>query len=113
MATTKTSPKRVTPVWQIGILFPDNKKIAKPRCTLDEVFETYFINLDRYLNNSAKAEELLQQYKNTFTNKGIKIQINFVDSWGHTWKGKEAWPKDEKFIDYLNRRINAIQGTSN
>ena len=107
-----TSPKRVTPVWQIGILFPDGKKITKPRCTLDEIFETYFLNLDKYLNPSSKAETLLEQYKNTFSNKGIKIQINYIDSWQHTWRGKEAWPKDIKFLDYLNRRINAIQGTS-
>ena len=38
--------------------------------------------------------------------KGIKIQINFQDSWGYIWRGKEAWPKDAKFIDYLNKRLN-------
>ena len=41
---------RVPPVWQIGMLFPDGKKISKPKCTLNEIFNTYFINLDNSLN---------------------------------------------------------------
>ena len=97
---------KVPPVWQIGILFPDGKKISKPKCTLNEIFETYFIGLDKYLNSNLTAEELLNKYKSTFEGKNIKIQINYIDSWGHTWKGKVAWPKESKFIDYLNKRLN-------
>lgn len=110
MSATKSAPKRSIPIWQIGILFPDGKKIVKPKCTLDEIFETYFIGLDKYLHRDFSPEQLLELYKKTFKEKEIKVQINYVDSWSHTWRGKEAWPKDDKFLEYLNRRINAIQG---
>jgi hypothetical protein len=100
------SPTKIQPVWQIGILFPDGKKIAKPKCTLNEIFETYFIGLDKYLNSNLTAEELLNKYKETFESKNIKIAIHYIDSWGHTWKGKVAWPRESKFIEYLNKRIN-------
>jgi len=99
-------PVKTQPIWQIGILFPDGKKISKPKCTLNEIFNTYFIGLDKYLNSNLTAEELLQKYKDTFTNKEIKIQINYIDSWGHTWRGKVAWPRENKFIEYLNKRLN-------
>lgn len=99
-------PTKVSPIWQIGILFPDGKKISKPKCTLNDLFDTYFIGLDKYLNKNLSAEELLNKYKETFDKKGIKIQIRYIDSWGHTWKGKVAWPREYKFIDYLNKRIN-------
>ena len=97
-ARTITTPTKLPPVWQIGILFPDGKKISKPKCTLNELFNTYFIGLDKYLNSKLSAEELLDKYKNTFETKGIKIVIRYIDSWGHTWKGKVAWPKESKFI---------------
>ena len=99
-------PTKVPPVWQIGILFPDGKKIAKPRCTLNEIFENYFIGLDKYLNKGFTSEDLLNKYKETFESKGIKVQINYIDSWGHTWKGKVAWPRESKFIEYLNKKLN-------
>ena len=97
---------KITPVWQIGILFPDGKRISKPKCTLNEIFNTYFIGLDKYLNKGFTAEELFSKYKNTFSKNNIKIQINYIDSWGHTWKGKIAWPKESLFINYLNTKIN-------
>lgn len=100
------NPYKISPVWQIGILFPDGRKISKLRCTQNEIFETYFIGLDKYLNSNLTAEELLDKYKNTFKSKGIKVAIHYIDSWGHTWKGKEAWPKDQYFIEYLEKRIN-------
>lgn len=113
MSSKKSEPRlkildvtRVQPIWQIGILFPDGRKISKPKCTLNEVFNTYFIGLDKYLNNNLTAEELLEKYRNTFKNKGIKVQINYIDSWSHKWIGKIAWPKESKFIEYLNKRIN-------
>ena len=99
-------PTKVPAIWQIGILFPDGKKISKPKCSLNEIFNTYFIGLDKYLDKGLSAEELLNKYKETFNNKGIKIAIQYVDSWGHTWKGKVAWPKQEKFIEYLNKKLN-------
>ena len=91
-ARTVSRPTKVPPVWQIGILFPDGRKVSKPRCTLNEIFETYFIGLDKY--------------KSTFESKGIKIAIHYIDSWGHTWKGKCAWPKESKFIEFLNKRLD-------
>ena len=105
-ARTITTPTKLPPVWQIGILFPDGKKISKPKCTLNELFNTYFIGLDKYLNSKLSAEELLDKYKNTFETKGIKIVIRYIDSWGHTWKGKVAWPKESKFIEFLNNKLN-------
>jgi hypothetical protein len=99
-------PTKVPAIWQIGILFPDGKKISKPKCSLNEIFNTYFIGLNRYLDKGLSAEELLNKYKEAFNNKGIKIAIQYVDSWGHTWKGKVAWPKEEKFIEYLNKKLN-------
>lgn len=99
-------PVKTTPVWQIGMLFPDGKKISKPKCTLNEIFNTYFIGLDKYISKGFTAEELLNKYKDTFSNKGIKVQINYIDSWGHLWKGKVAWPRESKFMEFLNKRLN-------
>lgn len=107
-----TTPTKVQPVWQIGMLFPNGQKIAKPKCTLNEIFNTYFINLDKYLSKGFSAEELLEKYKDTFTKGNIKIQINYIDSWGHIWKGKVAWPRESKFIEYLNQRINENNTTN-
>ena len=100
------TPTKVPPVWQIGILFPDGKKISKPKCTLNEIFNTYFIGLDKYISKGFTAEELLSKYKETFETKGIKVAIRYIDSWGHLWKGKVAWPRESKFIEFLNKRIN-------
>ena len=112
MAKTKETsgktvgPTKFQPIWQIGILFPDGKKISKPKCSLNDLFETYFIGLDKYLRKGFIAEELLKKYEETFSNKKIKIQINYIDSWGHKWTGKKAWPKRELFIEFLNKRLN-------
>jgi len=100
------SPTKVQPVWQIGMLFPNGQKIAKPRCTLNEIFETYFLNLDKYTSKEYTPEQLLELYQKTYYNKGVKVQINYIDSWGHTWKGKIAWPRESKFIEFLNSRLN-------
>ena len=105
-ARTISIPTKVPPVWQIGILFPDGKKIAKSKCTLNEIFETYFMNLDKYSSKGYSPEQLLDLYQKTYYNKGIKVQINYIDSWGHLWKGKVAWPREFKFIEYLNKRLN-------
>ena len=98
--TTRTVriPTKIPAYWQIGILFPDGKKISKSKCTLNEIMETYFIGLDKYVSKEFTAEELLNKYKETFETKGIKIAIHYIDSWGHTWKGKVAWPRESKFI---------------
>ena len=37
---------KIIPYWQIGILFPNGKKLSKPQCSLEEVFNTYFIKFD-------------------------------------------------------------------
>lgn len=109
---TVSAPTKVPPVWQIGILFPDGRKISKPKCTLNEVFITYFMGLDKYLKSNLTAEELLEKYKSTFEAKDIKITIRYIDSWGHMWKGKCAWPKESKFIEFLNTKLNEIHSES-
>ena len=109
---TISGPTKVPPVWQIGMLFPDGRKISKPKCTLNEIFNTYFINLEKYLSKGLTAEELLEKYKETFTKGNIKIQINYIDSWGHKWTGKVAWPRESKFIEFLNTKLNEVQRDS-
>ena len=99
-------PTKVPPIWQIGILFPDGKKIAKPKCTLNEILETYFIGLDKYSSKGYSPEQLLELYQKTYYNKGIKVQINYIDSYGHKWTGKCAWPRENKFIEYLEKRLS-------
>ena len=103
---TIISPTKVPPIWQIGILFPDGKKIVKSKCTLNELFNTYFINLDNYISKGFTGEELLKKYQDNYKAKNIKVAIQYVDSWGHTWKGKVAWPRESKFIEFLNNRLN-------
>ena len=109
---TVREPTKIPAYYQIGMLFPDGKKLSKPKCTLNELFNTYFIGLDKYLGKNLSAEELLEKYKETFSNKEIKIQINYIDSWGHIWKGKVAWPKESKFIEFLNSRLNEVHNNS-
>lgn len=106
MAKAVVKNIKIPAYWQIGILFPDGKKVSKPRCTLNEIFNTYFIGLDKYLDKNFTAEELLEKYKDAFSSKNIKIVIHYIDSWGHKWIGKVAWPKEEWFINYLNKRLN-------
>lgn len=97
----KTKPK-----WSISILFPNGKNIVKKNCLLEDIFNTYFLNLDKLIDKSLTAEELLQKYEESFKSKDIKIGINYIDSWGHTWSGKIAWPKRDKFIEFLNKKLN-------
>ena len=99
------TPTKVQPIWQIGIIFPDGRKIMKPKCTLNEIFLTYFIGLDKYLDKGYSSEQLLELYQKTFKEKNIKVGINYIDSWGHKWTGKVAWPKKDKFIDFLNQKL--------
>ena len=103
---TVAAPTKVDPIWQIGILFPNGQKIIKSKCTLNDLFYTYFLNLDNLISTCDTAEELFDKYKETFKAKDIKIQINYIDSWGHKWSGRVAWPKDEWFIEFLNKRFN-------
>lgn len=112
MAKTKETSRKslkvetkVPSYFKIGILFPDGKKIVKPRCTMNEIFETYFIGLEKYLTKDTTGEELFNKYQESFKSKDIKISIQYVDSWGHLWKGKVAWPRESKFIEYLNKRL--------
>lgn len=98
--------KRSIAYYQIGILFPDGKKIIKKQCNLDELFKTYFLKLENYLDKDYTSEQLFDLYQKTYTNKGVKIQINYIDSWDHKWSDKSAWPRESKFIEYLNKRLN-------
>lgn len=106
-------PVKVPAYWQIGMLFPDGKKLSKVKCSLNELMNTYFIGLDKYLDKGFSAEELLNKYEESFSNKGVKIQINYIDSYGHLWKGKVAWPREYRFIEYLNKRINDYNSKQN
>ena len=63
-------------------------------------------NLVLYLKSNLTAEELFNKYDETFKSKDIKVVIRYIDSWGHLWKGKCAWPRKEKFIEYLRERLN-------
>lgn len=92
--------------FNIRLEFPDGKKIEKSNCSMQDVFETYFINLDKQLNKDITGEELFNKYQKYYKSKGVKIYIQYSDSWGHLWKGKVAFPKKEWFLDYLNKRIN-------
>ena len=103
---TVNKEKRIVGYYQIGMLFPDGNKIVKPKCDLNELFETYFIKLNSFLDKGYTAEQLYDLYQKTFNDKKIKIQINFIDSWTHKWSGKCAWPRKDKFIEYLNKRLN-------
>ena len=105
-ARTISKPTKVTPIWQIGIIFPDGNKIMKPKCTLNEIFLTYFLGLEKHLNKGFDAEQLFELYKKTYNNKEVKIGINYIDSWGHKWTGKVAWPRESKFIEFLNNKLN-------
>lgn len=102
----KKIPTKVTPIWQIGIVFPDGKKIIKARCSLNELFETYFLNLNNLVTPDMTPEDILNKYSEIYKNKNIKVGINYIDSWGHKWTGKIAWPKESKFIEYLNNKLN-------
>jgi hypothetical protein len=105
-ARTVSGPTKLPPVWRIGILFPDGKKIVKPKCTLNDLMNTYFLNLEKYLEKYKDSEQLFELYQKNYSSKGIKVGIEYVDSWGHLWKGKVAWPVKDKFIEYLNVRLN-------
>lgn len=103
----KSVNKRVQSCYHISITFPDNKVISKTEIPLYKLLEVYFINLDNNLKGKGykidDAEELMQKYEKLFEN--CKVIIQYTDSWGHRWKGKCAWPKREKFINYLKERI--------
>lgn len=108
-ARTIRKVTKIPPVWQIGIIFPDGNKIMKPKCTINEIFLTYFLNLEKHLDKGYTPEQLLELYKKTYANKGIKVGINYIDSWGHKWTGKVAWPRESKFIEFLNTKLNEVQ----
>lgn len=99
--------KRFTPIYHISIEFPDGKKLSKTNIGLQVLFNTYFINLDKNLSGKnyslSDAESIMNKYDKLFEN--CKILIQYTDSWGHRWKGKSAWPKRQKFIDYIKERI--------
>ena len=93
-------------MWQIAIILPTGQKIVKNKCTLNDLFETYFQKLDSKLKSEIPAEELFDKYQEFYSNQNIKVIIQYVDSWGHTWKGKVAWPRKDKFIELLNKKMN-------
>lgn len=103
----KLVEKRIPACYHISITFPNGKVLTKIDIPLYKLFEIYFINLNKNLegkNYTIKdAEEIMQKYETMFQN--CKVIIQYTDSWGHRWKGKSAWPKREKFINYLRERI--------
>lgn len=103
----KVVQKREQASYDLQITFPDNKVLKKTNLSLYQLFENYFINLNNNLKNSnysiKDAESIMNKYDELF--KNCKVLIQYVDSWGHRWKGKVAWPKKDKFIEYLKERI--------
>lgn len=103
----KVVNKREQSAYHINITFPGGKFIQKTDLSLDGLFNTYFINLNNNLAGKNytinDAESVMEKYDNLF--KDCKITIQYVDTWGHRWKGKCAWPRREKFINYLKERI--------
>ena len=74
---------------------------------MSQLFEIYFINLDKNLQSKKysvnEALEILNKYKEIY--KDCEVLIQYSDSWGHIWKGKCAWPREDKFIEYIKERI--------
>mgnify|MGYP006916033674 CR=1 FL=1 len=99
------TPTKVPSYYAIGIFFPDGKKIVKQRCSINELLETYFLNLDKLINKANSPEELFEKYQKKYEDSGIKVTIQYIDSWGHLWKGKIAWPREVHFINYLKERM--------
>jgi len=103
----KSIEKRLKPDYHILIEFPDGKKISKSNLLISQLFNIYFINLDKNLSvkkySIHDADSIMNKYDELF--KNCKVKIQYTDSWGHRWKGKEAWPRREKFINYLKERI--------
>ena len=64
---------KVPAIWQIGILFPDGKKISKPKCSLNEIFNTYRrIMEDVILNLSEDIREYQRKSFNRRKNRNSK-----------------------------------------
>ena len=61
--------------------------------------------MDKHLDKGYESEQLWNLYQDNYRNKNIKVAINYIDSWGHKWSGKVAWPKKCKFIEYLDKII--------
>ena len=53
---TISSPTKVQPIWQIGMLFPDGKKLVKNKCTLNELFNTYQMQIDSMVQMNQRNE---------------------------------------------------------
>ena len=105
---TVIKEKRSKPSYAIGILMPGGVKIVKTNLLLEELFDVYFQKLDT--NLAAKeytvddAFLIYDKYEELY--KKCKVSIQYKDSWDHVWKGKCAWPRKEKFIEYLKEKIN-------
>ena len=99
--------KRESPSYAISIKFPDGRLISKTKLYLSQLFNIYFINLDKNLKSKfytlEDSENIYNKYKELY--KDCKIIIQYSDSWGHIWKGDCAWPKKDKFIEYIKERI--------
>lgn len=99
-------PTKVPSYYSIGIYFSDGRKLVKQKCSQRELFETYFLGLDKYLGKPIEAEQLFDAYQNKYKESDIKVVIQYHDSWGHLWKGKVAWPREVHFINYLKEMLN-------
>lgn len=101
--------RKGTPVWQISIELPNGKKLVKTNCSLEQLFDTYFIKLDS-IPKSENIENILRRYDQFYST--CRLIINYIDSWGHRWTGKVAIPKKEKFITYLKNKNYECENNS-
>jgi hypothetical protein len=100
-------------VFNIRILGPDGKVRGKNGMDKTQVFDFYFVGLDKNLQglrekfgniNDTFAESILEKYKTIYSKYKFKYQ--YVDSYGHLWEGKCAKPSDKWALEYLKKKIN-------
>ena len=100
-------------VFNIRILGPDGKVRGKNGMDKTQVFDFYFVNLDKNIEklrekygniDSTFAQTILNNYKAIYTKYELKYQ--YVDSYGHLWEGKCAKPSDKWALEYLKKKIN-------
>ena len=107
-------PRVKTPgYFNIRILGSDGKVRGKNRMDKTQVFDFYFVNLDKNIEklrekygniDSTFAQTILDNYKIIYSKYKLKYQ--YVDSYGHMWEGKYAQPPEKWALEYLKKKIN-------
>lgn len=107
-------PREKTPgYFNIRILGPDGKVRGKNRMDKTQVFDFYFVNLDKNIEklrekygniDSTFAQTILNNYKTIYAKYKLKYQ--YVDTYGHMWEGECAQPSEKWALEYLKKKIN-------